>query len=260
VGKVVNGERDRLREIAVAAADSWDADARRRAAVAVAGEDRRLPRRRARAGGEGRVGVAVIAWWQGWPIGSTRRVGAVVFDLRNLTRGEQIAGLAGVGLFVIMLAFKWYGVKAALLDGTVEGLTQNAVQAFTVIDLVLLLTAIAAVALALWGALGRPATGPIPPGVIVAALGGIALVLIAFRLISPPDLEIALPDEFGVESARVSDFPDPNPYEVTRKIGPWLGLVAAALIAGGGYLSARHPASAPSGDRSLPSSRSVETT
>jgi hypothetical protein len=176
----------------------------------------------------------------------------LVLDFRNLTRGELIAGLAGVALFVIIFAFKWYGIKADLLDETVEGLTRNAFQAFTVIDLVLLLTALAAIALPLWSALGRPATGPIRPGLIVAALGGLAFVLIAFRLISPPDLEIALPPETGGGSIRVSDVPDPNPYEVTRKVGPWLGLVAAALIAYGGYLSVRHPARAPSGDTSLP--------
>jgi hypothetical protein len=167
----------------------------------------------------------------------------VVLDFRNVTRGEQIAGLAGVALFVIMVAFKWYGLKydsptgtAERGIGTQEAATDNAFQAFTVIDLVLLLTVLAAVALPLWAALGRPAVGPIRPRAIVAALGGLAFVLIAFRLISPPDLEIVIP---GGESLDVSDFPDPNPYEVTREVGPWLGLTTAALIACGGYLSAR---------------------
>jgi hypothetical protein len=178
----------------------------------------------------------------------------LVLDFRNLTRGEQIAGLAGVALFVIMLAFDWYGINGwevafgepgdIVVGGgglnRVEVDLRNAFQAFTVIDLVLLLTALAAVALPLWSALGRPATGPLRPGAIVAALGGVAFVLIAFRLISPPDLESAIP---GGGSIRVSDAGDP-PWEVTRKAGPWLGLVAAAFIAYGGYLSARHPASA----------------
>ena len=181
----------------------------------------------------------------------------MVLDFRNLTRGEQIAGLAGVALFVIMLAFDWYGINGwevafgepgdIVVGGgglnRVEVDLRNAFQAFTVIDLVLLLTALAAVALPLWSALGRPATGPLRPGAIVAALGGVAFVLIAFRLISPPDLEIAIPSEAGGGSFRVSETDEP-PYEVTRKVGPWLGLVAAAFIAYGGYLSARHPASA----------------
>ena len=169
----------------------------------------------------------------------------MVLDFRNLTPGELIAGLAGVALFVIMLVFKWYGIKGVVLGEsggleTMEGATRNAFQAFTVTDLVLLLTALAAVALLLWGALGRPATGPIRPGAIDAALAGLAFALIAVRLISPPDLEITIP---GGGSVGVSDFPDPNPYEVTREVGPWLGLVATALIAYGGYLSARDPAS-----------------
>jgi hypothetical protein len=167
----------------------------------------------------------------------------VVLDFRNLTRGELIAGLAGVALFVIMLVFKWYGIKGVVLFGesggleTREGATRNAFQAFTITDLVLLLTALAAVALPLWSALGRPATGPIRPGAIVAVLGGVAFVLIAFRLVSPPDLSTAIP---GVH---VSDIPDETPFEVTRKVGPWLGLVPVALIAYGGYLSARDRAS-----------------
>jgi hypothetical protein len=179
-------------------------------------------------------------------IGSRR----LVLDFRNLTRGEAIAGLAGVALFVVMIAFDWYGINAfevafgepgdIVVGGgglnRVEVDLRNAFQAFTVIDLVLLLTALAAVALPLWSALGRPVIGYHRPGSIVAALGGLAFVLIAFRLISPPDLEIAIP---GGGSFHVSDSPDETPWEVTRKAGPWLGLVAAALIAYGGYLSAR---------------------
>jgi hypothetical protein len=177
----------------------------------------------------------------------------LVLDFRNLTRGGLMAGLAGVALLVIMLAVDWYGIKSFVVAfgepgglRPVEGLMHNAFQAFTVIDLVLLLTALAAVTLPLWSALGRPATGPIRPGAIVAALGGVAFVLIAFRLISPPDLEIAIP---GGGSVHVSDLPAENPVEVTRKVGPWLGLVTAALIAYGGYLSVRDRAGLGSGPR-----------
>jgi hypothetical protein len=68
-----------------------------------------------------------------------------------------------------------------------------------------------------------------------------------YRLISPPDLEIAFPPEAGGGSIRVSETDDY--YEVTRKVGPWLGLVPAALIAYGGYLSMRDRASLDSGPR-----------
>jgi hypothetical protein len=184
----------------------------------------------------------------------------LVLDFRNLTRGEAIAGLAGIALFVIMVAADWYGINVLLIaEGDpdpdvvrgggglnwVEAVTRDAFQAFTVIDLVLLLTALAAVALPLWSALGRPATGPIRPDPVVAALGGLAFVLIAFRLISLPDLEIPIPQEAGGGSIRVSETDDM--YEVTRKVGPWLGLVPAALIAYGGYLSMRNRAGVDSG-------------
>jgi hypothetical protein len=171
----------------------------------------------------------------------------LVLDFRNLTRGELIAGLAGVALFVIMFV-EWYGVNVFVIEEgepgllPVEALTRSAFQAFTVIDLVLLLTALAAVALPFWSALGRPATGPLRPGAIVAALGGLAFALIAFRLISLPDLFITAP---GGQSGHVGD--DEGVAEVTRKVGPWLGLVPAALIAYGGYLSMRDRASLDSG-------------
>jgi hypothetical protein len=204
----------------------------------------------------------------------------LVLDFRNLTRGELIAGLAGVALFVIMLAVDWYGLNVLLLaegdpdpdvvqgnvargEGAglnwVEGPARNAFEAFTVIDLILLLTALAAVALPLWSALGRPAIGPHQPGEVVAALGAVAFVLIAFRLIDLPDLEIPIapgvPDP--PEDIHVSD--TEGLYEATRKVGPWLGLVAAGFIMYGGYLSMRHPVSAPGEDAPLPPREPLET-
>jgi hypothetical protein len=45
----------------------------------------------------------------------------------------MIAGAAGIALIVIMLAFKWYGIKAVVLDDDLvpqirEGDTRNAFQ------------------------------------------------------------------------------------------------------------------------------------
>jgi hypothetical protein len=172
----------------------------------------------------------------------------VVLDFRNVTRGEQIAGLAGVALLAIMLVFKWYGVHAeGLLDppGTFDGGTRNAFQSFTVTDVVLLLTALAAIALPLWSAAGRQFPGPFAPDAIVAALGVLAFGLIAFRLISPPNWTV---DVGGGQEPHVSDFPD---TDVTRRVGAWLGLVAAAAIAYGGYLSVRQRSTAPHNRSSL---------
>jgi hypothetical protein len=172
----------------------------------------------------------------------------VVLDFRHLTRGEQIAGLAGVALLVIMLVFKWYGVRTeGVLDEngaviTSEGGTRNAFQAFTVTDFVLLLTALAAIALPLWTAAGRQLARPIAPDAIVAALGILAFALIAFRLISPPEWTI---DVGGGQEVHLSAFTDSDEArtDITRRVGAWLGLVAAAAVAYGGYLSARARAS-----------------
>jgi hypothetical protein len=72
----------------------------------------------------------------------------------------------------------------------------------------------------------------IPMGLIVAALGAIGVVLIVIRIIDPPDLAWTA----GGTEVRASDFPG---TEVLRKIGPWLGLAAAAGIAAGGLAGAR---------------------
>lgn len=162
----------------------------------------------------------------------------MVLDFRKLTLGEQIAGVAGIALLVVMIAFKWYGVREeGVLDEsgaltTREGATRNAFQAFAITDIVLLLTALAAIGLPLLSAAGRQVHRQFVPGAVVAALGLLAVILIAFRLIDPPDWTI----DVNGQELHVSDFPG---TEGTRKVGPWLGLVAAVAIAYGGYLSAR---------------------
>jgi hypothetical protein len=99
----------------------------------------------------------------------------VVLDFRTLTRGEQLAGVAGIALLVVMIVFKWYGLRAeGVLDEsgaltTREGATRNAFQAFAVTDVVLLLTALAAIALPLWSAAGRALHLRFVSGVVVGA-------------------------------------------------------------------------------------------
>jgi hypothetical protein len=135
-----------------------------------------------------------------------------------------------------MLAVKWYGIRLEGLDGTVEGDTRNAFQSFTITDLVLLLAALAAIALPLWTAAGRQALSKFAPGAVVAALGLLAVGLIAFRLISLPNWTVGL----NGAAAHVNDFPG---AEVTRRIGAWLGLATAAMVAYAGCLSMRARAS-----------------
>jgi hypothetical protein len=163
----------------------------------------------------------------------------VVLDFRKLSRGEIVAGIAGVALIVFMLAVHWYGIRATQLlpgpdapGGVAEGYPRDAFESFTFIDIYLLLTALAAIALPLLKA-SELDVSRIPANLIVGILGAVAVALIVFRLIDPPDLVFNLPKG---PQPRASDFPG---TEVIRKIGPWLGLVAAAGIAFGGLAAGR---------------------
>jgi hypothetical protein len=125
----------------------------------------------------------------------------------RLRPGELVAGVAGVALVVVMF-LDWYGVR-----GRDEGL--SAWSAFTVTDLVLLLVALAGVALAVLHVTQRAPALPVAASVLAAALGIVATALLAYRLLNQPG---------------------PNDL-VEVRVGGWLGLVAVAAVATGGWLS-----------------------
>jgi hypothetical protein len=159
----------------------------------------------------------------------------VVLDFRKANRAELIAGACGVALIVFMLALHWYGVRFTNLmpsraapGGVATGFPRDAFESFTLIDIYLLITALAAIALPLVRAADLPIASRFPVDLIVAALGVIAVVLIAIRLVDPPDLVAHFPGG----SVRVSHYPGDV---VTLKAGAWLGLVAAVGIAVGGW-------------------------
>jgi hypothetical protein len=146
-------------------------------------------------------------------------------DFSRLTQGERISGIAGIALFLIMIIFKWYGVKIGADGlGSIEGGTRNAFQSFGFIDIILLITAIVAVALPVVSASETEVGLPVALSAVVVGLGALSVLLIVIRIISPPDLASG-----GVH---VSDVPG---ADVTRKIGVWLGLIAAAGVTYGGW-------------------------
>lgn len=135
--------------------------------------------------------------------------------MENLRTGEKIAGASGVLLILIMFIFDWFSIDA----GFGVGGGGNAWQAFGFIDIVLLLAALAGIALAAIAATQSKVDLPVAMSAIAAGLGILAVVLILFRIISPPD--------FG--TGGVVDL------NVGRSIGVFLGLIAAAGIAYGGW-------------------------
>ncbi len=146
-------------------------------------------------------------------------LGGPTVDTSKISFGEMVAGASGLALFIFMF-FPWYGLKTEVEGlGEVEGVNGNAWEVFSIIDILLLLVALLAVGMAVARAAGAmPADLPAPAGMIVALAGALALLLILFRLISAPD-----PDITG------------DAVDLSRKIGVFLGLIAAAGITFGGY-------------------------
>jgi hypothetical protein len=141
-------------------------------------------------------------------------------DFTRLTQGEKIAGVSGVALILIMFIFKWFGLEASL-PGFVAETSENAWHAYGwFLVLVLLATGFAAVGLAAVKASQTDVGLPVALSAIVAGLGGIAVVIIIISIISPPNIA-------GVDLAEGID--------KTRKLGVWLGLIAAAGVAYGGW-------------------------
>ncbi len=157
----------------------------------------------------------------------------MTLDAGRLSRGELIAGISGVALFIFMF-FSWFGVAGAgeVLDqaadlGIVIDLdtSANAWQAFDFIDLVLLLTVIVSVGVAIATAMAKNVNLPVAGSALTAGLGIIATLLVLYRIIDPP-------------------------FDAGREIGVWLGLIASAGIAFGGWTAMQEQGGAPGGGAS----------
>ena len=134
----------------------------------------------------------------------------------NLRRGEQIAGASGVALLLIMFIFDWFSVSAPGGGISVGG---NAWDTMEIIRFILLLTALAGVGLAIAAITQSDVNMPVAASAIATGLGILSVILVAFRIISPPD-------------GGLGDLID-----VGRSIGVFLGLIASAGVAYGGWVA-----------------------
>jgi hypothetical protein len=180
----------------------------------------------------------------------------------RLRLGELLAGGSALLLFAVMF-LDWYELRLTPL--TPGGLTRSAGYsawgAFSIVDLFLALTVVAAVAL-VYAQATRPAPAlPVSLSVIVTVIGGVAVVLIVIRIAAVPRLGDAtsvlgphyahnlriFPAAVRSLIARMLD------RHLTRSLQPgaFLGLLGAIGIAVGGYLSMRKegisPRDAPGG-------------
>lgn len=141
----------------------------------------------------------------------------------------MIAGISGVLLFIFMF-FPWYGAPDEVDDAlqqaqqAAEALgvnapavedadtTVNAWEAFDFTDLLMLLAVLVSVGLAAMTLAGASASLPVAGSALTCGIGALAFLFVLYRTIEPP-----------------ADGLD-------REIGLFLGLLATAGIAVGGYL------------------------
>ncbi len=142
-------------------------------------------------------------------------------DVDKLNTGEKIAGVSAVLLFIFMF-FDWFGVEISGEGGTVSfgsGAGGNAWDALDFIPIVLVIAIVVALVNVFLRLSDSEYEPPVSMNVAVAVLGGISTLLVLFRIIDPPGF-----GTFGGVSV-----------DATLEFGIFLGLIAAAGIAYGGY-------------------------
>jgi hypothetical protein len=137
----------------------------------------------------------------------------------RLRRGELIAGASGAALVVFLFALHWYDVSGPFAPTLARGLgvrtSWTGWQALTYVRWLLLVTALAAIALAYFQAAERAPAIPVTLAAIVTVLGGLSALTLIARVIDTPG------------------------NHLDRQAGAYLGLAAAIGIAYGGFASLR---------------------
>lgn len=130
--------------------------------------------------------------------------------------GEQIAGIAGLALFLTMFLFAWYGIDVPGVNGF------DAFDAFSDwFDIILMLAAISGMCLALFGS--GTLRVPVSLSVVTTVLGGLAAIITLIYIISPPGIPT-----FGEAAPEI---------DLNREFGVWLGLIETIALAVGGYMT-----------------------
>jgi hypothetical protein len=148
-------------------------------------------------------------------------VGGAGFDTTRVRLGDLIAAVSGVVLF-ISLFLTWYERSSeGALGGGFPSLSYSGWESLGLIENLLLLAALAAVALAVLKAFGLQPQLPVSPGLVVLVLGAVAVLLVLYRLLDTP-------------SGLFEDVPG---IDVERSVGPFVALAAALGVTLGGWMA-----------------------
>ena len=151
-------------------------------------------------------------------------------DTSKVSFGEMVAGVSGGLLIIFMVILDWWGYDVGAGEFSASA-GASAFQWLSFLDIILFLVGLVAVAVAVARATGSmPRDLPQPPGLIVAGAGALAVLIILFRLLIPGD-------------GPAGDLGGLADLESTRKIGAFLGLIAAGGIAFGGWTAMNERAS-----------------
>jgi hypothetical protein len=138
----------------------------------------------------------------------------------RLGRGEQIAGICAVILFVLMF-FTWFKVPGAdQVEAAGFDAGANAWQSYGFTDLVLLVTIVVAAGGALATMMARDVALPVAARAVTAGLGILSFIFVGFSILNTPS--------FGA---------GPFDLDLDRSWGVFVGLLLTAGIAYGGWVS-----------------------
>jgi len=150
-------------------------------------------------------------------------------DLRKLDAGEILAGVAGIALIASMALLNWFDVDVPPGTEPIGGF--DAFRAFDVVDILLLLIGLMAIALPVSALVTKRTDVPIALSAFLS-LGAIFVTLIlVYRLIDTPDLS---GDRFALDRP-----PFNIGFETTVGAGAFVGLLAMIAIGVGGWLAMR---------------------
>jgi hypothetical protein len=161
-------------------------------------------------------------------------------DLRRLRVGEWVVGASGLLLFVALF-LPWYELGQGVVVGPPEALDArpSAWDAFTILDLLLVLGALSAMAVVVVTAAHATPAVPMALQALVTLFALLLLVLVVFRLADPPDVSFLESTSSPAAREHVKD--------IDRALGGWLALVGVLGMFVGGLIAIRDERRSPTG-------------